>query len=194
MKFGRSLFFQIRYFFDPPWDTGITPPELEDFAAAHPPGRALDLGCGTGTNGIYLAQRGWKATGVDFVGQAIRKARRKARQAGVQARFLKDDVVRLRGISGLFDLILDIGCFHNLSVPERQTYLQNLSRLLHPQGAYLLYGFVRTEAGDGPGVGAADIQAFEERFELVERCQGTDRGRASAWFTWRKPVDPAPVQ
>lgn len=186
--------FQIRYLFAPPWDTGITPPELEAFISAHPPGRALDLGCGTGTNVIYLAQHGWNAIGVDFIGRAIRKARRKSRQAGVQASFIKDDVVRLRGVSGLFDLILDIGCFHNLPAPSRQTYLKNLSRLLHPQGSYLLYGFIRTEAGSGPGIDVADLQAFEDRLELVERCQGTDRGHASAWFTWQKPIDPAPVQ
>src|SRR5712691_1731013 len=70
----------------PPWDTGVTPPELERFVAAHPPGRALDVGCGTGTNVVYLAQHGWTAVGVDFAGRAIAKARRRATEAGVASR------------------------------------------------------------------------------------------------------------
>src|SRR5881296_1344749 len=48
----------------PPWDTGITPPEVERFVASHAPGRAIDLGCGTGTNAVYLARHGWSAVGV----------------------------------------------------------------------------------------------------------------------------------
>ena len=57
-----------------PWDTNITPPEVKEFIAAAPPGKALDLGCGTGTNAITLAQHGWQATGVDFAPKAIRTA------------------------------------------------------------------------------------------------------------------------
>jgi SAM-dependent methyltransferase len=194
MNLFRNLFYQIQYLFNPPWDTGITPPELEAFVADHPPGRALDLGCGTGTNVIYLAQHGWKVTGVDFIGKAIRKAVHKAQQAGVEARFLTEDVTRLKGVSGKFDLILDIGCFHSLPVESRRAYLKNLCRLLDPQGTYLLYAFVRLEDNSSPGLDSRDLQALEERLELVERQQGTDRGHISAWFAWQKPIDPTPVQ
>ena len=46
----RRIFFELRYLLgDVPWDTGVSPPELLDFLDRHPPGRALDLGCGTGT-------------------------------------------------------------------------------------------------------------------------------------------------
>src|SRR2546426_628882 len=55
----------------PPWDTGIVPPEVERFVASHPPGRALDLGCGTGTNVVYLADQGGTAPGGDFAGRAV---------------------------------------------------------------------------------------------------------------------------
>ena len=194
MNLLHSLFYYIHYLSNPPWDTGITPPELAAFVSAHPPGSALDLGCGTGTNVIYLAQHGWKATGVDFVGRAIRQARQKARRAGVDVKLIKEDVTRLRGISGPFELILDIGCFHGLQPARRPTYIKNICRLLHPQGTYLLYAFTRSGEDRGAGLDAADLQALEERLELVERRDGTERGRASAWFTWRKPFDPAPVQ
>ena len=60
------------------WDTGITPPELLALLETLEPGTALDLGCGTGTNAIELASRGWFVTGVDFSSLAIDNARRKA--------------------------------------------------------------------------------------------------------------------
>ena len=51
----RRLLFSIWYWLRrPPWDTGVTPPELVRFVSAHSPGRALDLGCGTGTNVVVV--------------------------------------------------------------------------------------------------------------------------------------------
>ncbi|NJL93940.1 MAG: methyltransferase domain-containing protein [Anaerolineae bacterium] len=79
--FSRRGFFWMRYLRGKtPWDTNITPPEVVRLVAEGrtPPGRALDLGCGTGTNALYLARQGWQADGVDFIGQAVRAARRKA--------------------------------------------------------------------------------------------------------------------
>ena len=66
-----------------PWDTGVTPPEVVELIEGdHPPtGRALDLGCGTGTNVAYLAAHGFEVVGIDFSRPAIERAR--ARLAGV---------------------------------------------------------------------------------------------------------------
>ena len=64
-----------------PWDTGISPSELMAFSESHHPGRALDLGCGTGTNLVTMAQLGWQATGVDVSGRAIFQPRHKAHTA-----------------------------------------------------------------------------------------------------------------
>src|SRR5438094_9137973 len=98
----------------PPWDTGITPPEVERFVASHAPGRAIDLGCGTGTNAVYLARHGWSAVGVDFAGRAIAKARRRARDAGVSCTFFGGDVAALE-VLGPCDLALDIGWLYSMS-------------------------------------------------------------------------------
>lgn len=184
----RRIFFALMYFRKPPWDTGISPPELMEHIASHPPGRALDLGCGTGTNVLTLATHGWQATGVDYVPSAIRQARRKARQAGLKVDLRLDDVTRLHGISGPFDLVLDMGCFHSLTPAGRAAYLQNLERLLAPGGTFLLYTFLRGGAEPGaPGLTEAEIGALAARLSLVQRLNSAERGRTpSAWFTWSK--------
>jgi 2-polyprenyl-3-methyl-5-hydroxy-6-metoxy-1,4-benzoquinol methylase len=183
----RRLFYELFYFRRPPWDTGISPPELIAFIDSHPPGRALDLGCGTGTNAITLAQHGWQVTGVDFVGRAIRLARRKAKQAGVKVDFHADDVTRLRGVTGPFDLILDIGCLHSLTVQKKAMYIKNLLRLLAPSGTFLLYAFVTpNDESQGSGLTPSDLSLLASCLCLRQRVDGTDRGeRHSAWFTYQ---------
>jgi len=174
--------FNLWYTFNPPWDTGVSPPELLAHLEHNPPGRALDLGCGTGTNVITMARHGWQAVGVDFAPRAIRQAQRKARQAGVQAAFYVQDVTRLDGIEGPFDLILDMGCYHNLSDDESQAYREQVRRLLAPGGTYLLYVMLRSP-GSRLGVSDASLQAFKSFLSLVERQDGTNRGRQpSAWL------------
>lgn len=195
MNFLRRLFFNLWYFRDPPWDTGITPPELVDFIEHHPPGRALDLGCGTGTNVITLAQNGWDVTGVDFVARAIRAARRKARQAGVDVDLRVGDVTRLDALHAPFDLILDIGCFHSLSQPGKRDYIENLTRLMAPGGTYLMYGFFKDSTDSGTGLVEEDIDRLITRFQLLDRQDGTERGtRPSAWFTFQKTISTMPAR
>ena len=119
MSWLKHLYFNLLYFRTPPWDTQVSPPKLMEFIESHPPGRVLDLGCGTGTNVITLAQHGWQVVGVDYVKRAVRTAERKANQAGVTAEFFVNDVTKLEGVRGVFDLVLDIGCFHSLDGGER---------------------------------------------------------------------------
>src|SRR5207237_200171 len=80
-----------------PWDSGIPPPELIEViegARRLPTGRALDLGCGTGTTTIYMATNGWQAIGVDFVPAAIRAAPAKAVATRLAVAFLVGDLTR----------------------------------------------------------------------------------------------------
>lgn len=193
MPLTSRLFFFLRYLANPPWDTGITPPELTAFVASHPAGRALELGCGTGTNAIYLAKHGWQVTAVDFVASAITKARKKAIQEGVKIQFLVEDVARLHGITGPFDLILDIGCFHSLPDQEGKAYLRHVAQLLDQQGTFLLYSMI-SGSNNEFGLSMSDLEQMGKILELVQRQDGTDRGRRSAWLTWRKPVDQSAMQ
>jgi SAM-dependent methyltransferase len=184
-KMLRKLFFNFWYYQKPPWDSGISPPELMEFIATHPPGRALDLGCGSGTNVITLARHGWQVTGVDFAPRAIALARRKARQAGVDVDLRVEDVTRLKGITPPFDLVLDIGCFHSLSKDEKVIYADNLPRLLTPGGTFLLYAFFKEPGEEGSGLLPEEVDILSKRLRLISRKDGSERGlRKSAWFTY----------
>lgn len=178
------LFFTFTYWLTRPrWDTGITPPELVALIETQrlAPGRALDLGCGTGTNVIYLARHGWNAVGVDFVGKAIEQARRKAQTANVQAEFFQADVTRLDFLHASFDLVLDIGCFHGISSERRADYIAGVRRLLKPGGYYLLYAFKRQ--APVRGIDVEDVlKLFADGFKNVRVEQG--QGVPSAWYTF----------
>lgn len=192
----RRLEFHAWYFRQPPWDTGVSPPELLEFLQNREPSRAIDLGCGTGTNVITLARAGWQVTGVDFAPSAIKIAKQKARMAGVEAELLVRDVTRLRGIDGPFDLAFDLGCFHGISTAGRAGYLKELERILAPRGFWLLYGFLKPSADQaGAGLAEVDISRISSRFALVWRRDGMDDGRKrpSSWVLFRNSPGPAKV-
>ena len=188
MSLLRKLLFNFWYFRKPPWDTNQTPPEVLQFIENNAPGKALDLGCGTGTNAITLAQHGWQVVGVDFVGKAIREAKQKARQASVAVNFHVGDVTKLAGINGPFDLILDIGCYHNLLQKGMEAYSRNVSRLLDIDGTFLLYAFFRDgDSESRPGVVEADLEIFSPLLKCITRTDGLERGsRPSVWLAYSK--------
>jgi cyclopropane fatty-acyl-phospholipid synthase-like methyltransferase len=185
----QKIRFNLAYFQKPVWDTGISPQELTSFIATHQPGKALDLGCGTGTNVITLAKSGWRVTGVDFVPRAIRAAKQKAQRLELDVELLVDDVTQLYSISDCFDLILDMGCFHGLTLKDHQKYLVNIERLLAPKGTYLLYAFFKSMADEqGPGITENDITSLTKKLKLIQRVNGSERGiRQSAWLSFKKP-------
>jgi len=141
----RRILFQYMYFRQPPWDTGISPPELLEFIQTHSPGRAIDIGCGTGTNVITLVRAGWEVTGVDFAPRAIKIAKQKLNQARLQANLSIRDATNLQGISGPFDFALDLGCFHGIAQDAKPKYLNQLDRILAPNGFWLMYGFLKSD-------------------------------------------------
>ncbi len=183
----RKLFFNLAYYQKPVWDTGISPPELLDFIATHEPGRALDLGCGTGTNVITLAKHGWDVVGVDFAKHAISLAKRKANFYAVHVDLHHEDVTQLTTINAKFDLILDIGCFHSLPPSKRSSTILKINQLLAENGTYLLYVFMTSGPEFTPGVSEEDIRFITQNLHLVERKDSTERGiRPSAWLTFQK--------
>ncbi len=191
----RKLSFWWRYLTaQVPWDTGITPPEITSLVEQEklPPGHAVDLGCGTGTNAIYLALHGWHVVGIDYISQPIHLARRKAHRAGVEdrTRFLVADLTQLREIElgGTFDLAIDIGCAHSLPPAKLPGYARSLAGIVRPGGILMLYMF-RRAARRPIGLEPAEVEAlFYPGFQLVWSHCGLDQqaGAESAWYRFAR--------
>jgi cyclopropane fatty-acyl-phospholipid synthase-like methyltransferase len=171
------------------WDSGVTPPEVQ--AAFQdgdiPPGAALDLGCGTGTNTIFMAQQGRQAIGLDFVPEAIHRARKKAQQAGVagQTRFQVADVTRLDELHlPVVGFALDMGCFHGLSQAGRSRYAEELAKIMVAGGRYLLYTLdPRKEGGISFGIQPEVVkEVFAPWFDITRVERGAFWARGSTWF------------
>ena len=174
-----------------PWDTGVTPPELEKLIRGEqiPPGRALDIGCGTGTNAIYLAQHGFQTVGVDIASLAIVQARYKARRAGVPVKFYAADVIKvgMRGgpaISAPIDFALDIGCLHSLAATQLQSSVDMLRRVLRIGGFYLLYAWGPRKLNGRPLGLTPDetVAALGNHFQAIWIQHGEEGGAPSHWY------------
>jgi len=192
LRKGR-LGFEWRYITgNTPWDTNVSPPELVEFILNHPPGRALDLGCGTGTNAITLTKSGWKVTGVDFSKRAIRKAVEKAKRAGLEIEFIRADVTDLSMLSGPYDLALDIGCLTGLDNKARRSYARELKRLVRAGGWYMLYAWLpRKWRGSLWGISRDEVMGLlGDCFVEVKYVVGQERGFPTAWYWFqRTPIE-----
>lgn len=174
------------------WDTGITPPELYAVLAELPPGKALDLGCGTGTNVRTMVEHGWEADGIDFVEQAIEAARVKmaAFPAGRYGLFCAD-ISRLEALPALrggYDLAVDIGCGHSLPPGQQEAYAAGLAAQLKPGAVFMLYiHFPRPDHDNGWS--PEDVyRLFLPQFELIweVRSDDTTSGAPSAWYRFER--------
>ena len=189
-RLRRRILFNLKYLGQPRWDTGVSPPELIDFLAETPPGRALDLGCGTGTNLLTMAQSGWDVTGVDLAGLSVVKARRKLRRAGFRGKVIRGSVSDDLGLGSGYDLVLDMGCYHNLTADERSSYRELLHRRLSPGGTFLLYAHWRRSAASPHGFNEEDILELDKILEQVWRSDGAERrpdgsgGLGSIWLRY----------
>lgn len=172
----------------PPWDTEVAPPELAALAAAMNPGRALDLGCGTGTNAVYLARHGWEVTGVDLIDGAVRQAERKAADAGLSARLLCGDVTRLDGldVTGPYELFFDLSCYCGVPTHRRDAYADGVTRRAAPGARLLLFGYGPDVFDDGyTGVTADELRERFTGWNLIDVTPGTNPF-PTAWFTLRR--------
>jgi SAM-dependent methyltransferase len=119
----------------PPWEIGAPQPALRKLAGTGAlRGRVLDVGCGTGEHTLMAAAAGLDATGIDRAADALAIAERKARERGLDARFIQYDALRLAALGEVFDTALDCLFLHALTPADRSRYLDGLRAVLRPRG------------------------------------------------------------
>jgi SAM-dependent methyltransferase len=183
----------------PPWDIGRPQPAFVRLAdRGLLAGRLLDSGCGTGENVLLAAARGAEAMGVDISPQAIARARDKAAERGLTARFEVADALRLGQLGLTFDVLIDSGVFHIFDDADRKRYVASLAAVLPPGGRCYLMCFSDRQPGTaGPRRVREDElrAAFSDGWEVagieadtfainpgIEFSPGTPAATAQAWL------------
>ncbi len=164
---------------DTPWDAGQPDFNLIEVVTGNPIGRckALEIGCGTGDNAIWLAQNHFQVVGVDISDIAVEKAKEKAAGAGAECAFLCVDFLTQEAEGAPFGFLFDRGCFHSFgSGDDRRIFARNAAAHLERAGLWLtLVGNV-DEVRQGPGPpqrSAQDIVvAAEPFFEVLSLQSG----------------------
>jgi SAM-dependent methyltransferase len=182
-----------------PWeqDAENVAPQLRSLLAREEAGReppygsVLDLGCGTGRWSVELAQRGWEVTGIDLIPKAVMGARRRAAQAGVDARFVEGNVTALRaaGVGSGFRLLLDVECFNHLGDDERVTVGEEVDAVARSDASVLLLVWARARRGPfPPGATSDDVENAFAGWRIVDEVAYTGslprplRGIDPRWY------------
>jgi SAM-dependent methyltransferase len=173
-----------------PWDTGQPEPLLVEFvtSGAVTPGPMLEIGAGTGTNSIWMAERGFDVLGVDIAPLAVEKARAKMEGRALRCRFAAWDFLAAPPPEGPFQFVFDRGCFHVFDEPgERQRFAGHVAAALAPGGLWL--SMIGSAEGPPREVGpprrsANEVTlAIEPALEIVELRSAEFAGHdAKAWF------------
>ena len=165
---------------DTPWDIGKPDFNLIQAVTTTPikPCKALDIGCGTGDNAIWLSQRHFHVVAIDTSEIAIEKAREKALKAKVDCTFGVMDILTSRVKGAPFGFAFDRGCFHSLnSDKERKRFAKNVHGHLEKGGLWLSLLGNADEQRHGPGPPqrtARDIvNPVEPYFEILSLVSGT---------------------
>ncbi len=144
------------------------------------PGRAVDLACGEGRNAIWLAERGWEMTAVDFSEVAIEKGRRLAQSRGARVEWVVADLATYELFPDFYDLVLV--CYLQIPEPERRSVIDQARRAVAPGGTFvwIAHDLSNLDYGVGgpkspavlcsPGDVVADLSGFEIlKAEVVQR-------------------------
>jgi len=177
----------------PGWDTGRPATDLVKAVESGllKPCRAVDLGCGTGTNAIYLAGKGFQVTGIDVASTALAIAQKKAQEAGVEVRWLLADVLAPPRLEP-FELVFDRGCYHGVRRQNAAAYVAAVRRLTTPDARVLILAGSANEPPPHygpPRVKEEAIRAdFAKSFEFEELREtrfdtaDPEKKGALAWF------------
>jgi len=173
-KVFERLYRSAKTFEDLPWHAA-EPPALLDKALGQRQGggSALDVGSGSGTFSLYLAQRGYAVTAVDFMPQAVAMLKQRAADANLNIEAVQADIGRWESTQQ-FDVVLDVGCLHTPGTINPALYKQQLLKWLAPGGDFVLLHFARRGWWDRWPVGPSRVYRdtvvswFQPELELVE--------------------------
>lgn len=132
-----------------PWEAGKASLDLVRLVESgrFPEGKVLDVGCGTGSDAIYLAEQGREVTAVDVSDVALGLARAKAERAGVRVTFLRAATPDLPFPDDTFDAVTDRGVYHLFDRRGRRAHAMAVARVLKPDGIYLMTCFSENQPG-----------------------------------------------
>ena len=184
-----------------PWDIGRPQPAFVRLAdSGLLSGRVLDAGCGTGEHALLAAAHGADAAGVDISPRAIGRAREKAAERGLVARFEVADALNLEQVGLTFDTVIDSGLFHVFDDPGRARYVTSLASALQSGGTCYLMCFSDRQPGDfGPRRVRQDelTTAFSDGWtftdiaaDTFEINPGLGTTTAQAWLATIRRHDP----
>lgn len=139
------------------------------------PGRALDLGCGSGRHAVWLAERGWRVTAVDFSQEALRQARERAAELAVDVAWIEADLVAYEPAEAAFELVL-IAYLH-VPAHDRRAILAKAEAAVGPGGTLLLVGHDLTNIGTG-APGPTSPAVLYTPADIVPELPALDVGRA----------------
>jgi SAM-dependent methyltransferase len=167
--------FETMYARQAMWDIG-KPQEPFVKSAGRIGGSILDAGCGTGDTALFLADRGHQVTGIDFLDEAIRRAKQKAIERGLSVTFVVKDALTLKDWTERFDNVIDSGLFHVFSDEGREKYVAGLTEVLRPGGYLFLVCWSDEEPGtQGPKrVSKKELHdAFAQGWDIesIEPCR-----------------------
>ena len=179
---------------DLPWDTGCPDIYLVQMVSLWPlcRGRVLDVGCGTGTNSIWLARQGFEVVGLDIFAEAIGIASRRAEEQGVSCRFVNEDFLHFDVGDGEYIFLFDRGCFHSIPTEKgRRSFVARAAQVLSPCGLWLsMIGNNDDPLSDQgpPKLSALEIATFmEPLFEILHlsSCMIESRGGGEPPRFWQ---------
>ncbi len=183
---------------DLPWAHDEPTLFLSEICRRRKPGRALDIGCGAGTDSVFLAAQGWQVTALDFMPKALEYTQKRATEAGVSVRAVEADITEWQP-DGRYDLVLDHGLLHNMDPVRHAAYRKTVLAALGPDAEFVLLHWHPRFAGQANGrmgprrVDREAIKAFfapelqerffaREEFEDLPDMVGGGMSQAYYWF------------